>query len=108
MMDEALHRILAELGELRGDVRALVSACARLDSRIDDHLAADERAHARQDERILEVSERHDREFGELMKQLARIEAGHEAAVRTAIVVSAVLGATVAALGEALLKFLAH
>lgn len=97
MDDAILHRILAELGELRGDVKGLIAAHARLDGRIDEHLEADERAHGRQDERI-----------AELMAKLGRIEAGHEASLRAAIIISAVLGVIAGGLGEIVLRALGH
>lgn len=77
-----LSEIHRQLGELKGDVKGLLAAFSRLAGQIDEHLVADEKAHARQDQRIAELFEAH-----------ARSEGGHEATVRWGIVMGAIVGA---------------
>ena len=76
-----------DVGEMRGDVKGLVTAMARLGAQIDEHLASDEQAHGRQDERILA-----------LMEKQAMAEGKHAAAVLWVGLVGVLLGAILLAL----------
>ena len=75
------------LGELRGDVRAMLASMSRLAAQIDEHLVSDEKAHARQDERILDITEK-----------LATAEGRHGAAILWMGLVGGIIGAILMAL----------
>ena len=76
-----------DLGEMKGDVKGLVMAMARLGAQIDEHLVADEKAHAHQDERIIAI-----------MEKQAMIEGKHAASLMWIGLVGILIGAVLMAL----------
>lgn len=76
-----------DVGEMKGDVKGLITAMTRLTAQIDEHLVADEKAHARQDERIIA-----------LMEKQAMSEGKHAAAVMWIGLVGVLFGAILMAL----------
>lgn len=88
MIEEQIHR---DIGELKGDVKGLVTAFARLAGQIDDHLVNDERAHARQDSRIAEL-------YGRLAEIDGRHQSGQHWTMVGGMIAAAIIGAIAAAL----------
>lgn len=79
--------VAAAIGEIRGDVKGLITALTRLGAQIDEHLVADEKAHGRQDDRIVE-----------LMEKQAMTEGKHAATIMWIGLVGILLGAVLMAL----------
>lgn len=80
-------------------IEAIGRTLARIEGRIDDHLKSDDRAHASQDERFLALTEKLVRIESSHTGALERLDSAHQAAMRSAIMVSSILGAAVGLVG---------